>query len=373
MANTTVIDNNRVIKFRKDFFREYVRDGRFDAETSTTNNGVITIKQDKKIVSIPLVARLSNQGKSGSSTLRGNGEALSNYEMRLTPTYHRNSVEYDKEEGDKPAFELMTAARPALMDWAMELKRDQTILAMGAVSAGGTYVDFGNASQANLDAWLVDNSDRVLFGADTGHYSGDFSADIAKIAVATDRATGSIIQLLKTMAKNARPRIRPVRIEGAGAKEWFIAYCDSYVFRDIKSDLKSSHESAMPRSRDNIIFQDGDLMWDGVIIKEVPEISDFIDGGSPIVGDDFVAGSDWSYLATAEAASGRVSPIFFCGQQAVGFGLGQRPDIIVDPTWDYRFQPGVAVECKHDIDKAFFNDDIQHGMVTGFVAAPIAG
>ena len=47
---------------------------------------------------------------------------------------------------------------------------------------------------------------------------------------------------------------------------------------------------------------------------------------------------------------------FLCGQQAVCYGLGQAPDIIVDPDKDYKFRPGVAVELKHDIDKTYFNN-----------------
>jgi len=42
--------------------------------------------------------------------------------------------------------------------------------------------------------------------------------------------------------------------------------------------------------------------------------------------------------------------------------------VIVDREHDYRFQPGVAVEQKHDIQKSFFND-IQHGVVSVFVSA----
>jgi hypothetical protein len=370
MANTTVASGNQVIKFRSDFFKEYFRDGRFDNETGKSNDNVHVIKNDKKQISIPLVSRLDNQGKSGSSTLRGSGEALPNSNILLTPTYYRNAVEYDKEEGDKPAFELMTAAKPALMDWAQELKRDQIILACGAVSASDTYIEYGDATAANHNTWAVANSDRILYGNATTNYSGVHATDLAKCDTTNDRADGDIISLLKRIAKNARPRIRPIRVKNG--REYFVAYVDSYVFRDIKTDLRTSHQNAMPRSRDNILFQDGDIEWDGVIVKEVPEIADFIDGGSPIVGEGNETGANWSALATAGNSSTRVSPIFLCGQQATGFGLGQAPNIIVDPTWDYNFQPGVAIECKHDIDKAFFSNDVQHGVVTGWVSAPIS-
>lgn len=367
MANTQVSSDLRVKKYLSDFYREYVREGMFDPYTGTTNSNVINIKMGKKLIEIPLLTRLKGSGVSGSTTLRGNGENLGNYGMTLTPTYYRHAVEFDKEESDKPAFDLMTAARPSLMDWAMELKRDQTILAMGAVSAGGTYIDYGDASAANRNAWAVDNSDRILYGNGTSNYSGVHATDLAKVDTTNDKLDKEIISLMKRIAKNADPKIRPIRIKGG--YEYFVAFCDSYAFRDLKSDLATSHQNALPRSRDNILWQDGDLMWDGVIIREIPEIGSFIDGGTPVVGDGNASGADWSSLATAGNGTTRVSPVFLCGQQALGFGMGQRPQIIVDRLYDFEFQPGVAVECKHDIDKSFFNDDIQHGMVTGFVSA----
>ena len=71
--------------------------------------------------------------------------------------------------------------------------------------------------------------------------------------------------------------------------------------------------------------------------------------------------------------------MFLCGQQAICYGLGQKPRIIVDRDYDYDFQPGVAAELKFDIDKAFFDDNatstasqhVQHGMVTNYVGAAI--
>ena len=45
--------------------------------------------------------------------------------------------------------------------------------------------------------------------------------------------------------------------------------------------------------------------------------------------------------------------------------MGQRPQIHVDRDYDYGFQPGVAVELKEDVKKAFFNNK-QHGSVTGY-------
>lgn len=364
MANTAVASGNIVTNFRTDFYREFVRENMFSPYTGTSNANVINIKMDKQKISIPLVTSLNGDGVSGSSTLRGNGESIGNYAMELTPTYYRNAVEFDMEELDKPDIDLMRAARPLLMDWGMELQRDHIIEAMGQISASGTVINYGEATAANRNTWAVANSDRILYGAATSNYSGVHATDLAKLDSAADKATGSIVSLLKRIAKNASPKIRPIRVKGG--YEYFVAFVDSYVFRDIKADLATSHQNAMPRSTDNILFQDGDLIWDGVIIREVPEIGEFIDTGSSAV---IQTHGDWTSLATAGDSVSRVSPIFLCGQQAVGYGMGMQPKIIVDRDHDYEFQPGVALMCKQDIDKAFFNGDIQHGMATGFVYA----
>jgi len=138
----------------------------------------------------------------------------------------------------------------------------------------------------------------------------------------------------------------------------FVMYMGSSAFRDLRSDLSTEQQHAMPRGRDNPIWKGGDLFYDNVIIREVPEIDSFIDNewGADSTADD---------LTAAGASSGRVAMSFLCGQQAVSYGLGQRPRIVVDRLYDFEFQPGVAVELKHDIDKSYFNN-VQHGVVTVF-------
>ena len=92
MTNSTVNSGNVVTKFQKKVNREYVRGGRFGPHIGKTENAIIQVKQDLKKVSIPLIAKLSGDGVTGSSTLAGNEETLANFAYELTPTYHRNAV-----------------------------------------------------------------------------------------------------------------------------------------------------------------------------------------------------------------------------------------------------------------------------------------
>lgn len=367
MANTQTATELVEKKFLSDFFKEYIRNNRFSRYTGTGVNNVICIKEGRKKIEVPLVTRLKGSGVTGSQTLRGNGEAIGNYGLELAPTYKRHAVEFDKEELEKPAIDLMKAAKPLLMDWAMELTRDDVIAAMSAMHSGSAYVDIKSATEANADAWLANNDDRVLFGAaKSNNSSNDHSASLANLDTTNDTLSADIVSLAKRMAKNADPHIRPIKTKED--EEWYVMFCDSFAFRDLKSDLGTSHQNAMPRDKTNPIWRDGDLVYDGVIIREVPEIGDYLNGvdGTSSTLDMYTGG----------ASSARTSAAFLCGAQALAFGLGQRPRTVVDRTYDYGFQPGVACELKHDIDKAFFANEsdgsggyIQHGMVTVYVAA----
>jgi hypothetical protein len=84
---------------------------------------------------------------------------------------------------------------------------------------------------------------------------------------------------------------------------------------------------------ENPIFQDGDLIYDGIIHREVPEI------------DAIAQNTGGTYsLDAVGAASCDVRPVFLCGAQAVGIAWGQEPTPRTDNVKDYAFRPGVAIE-----------------------------
>jgi hypothetical protein len=177
------------------------------------------------------------------------------------------------------------------------------------------------------------------------------------------------VSLLKRLAKKSAPLIRPIMVKSD--EPWFVYFVGSLAFRDLKSDLKSTQQDALPRDiKDNPIWTGGDLVFDGVIIKEVPEIDIFIDGdgtGSPWDGV-WGANATGDSLKTGGASSSRVGIGFFCGAQAVGMGLGRMPKFSRRKEDDYEHQNGVGLSMKHDIKKCFYNAK-QHGMVTSFHSA----
>ncbi len=354
MANTTTAAANVVTNFLSDFFAEFVRDNLFAPYTGESSSNPIVIKMGRKIVSIPLVAKLSGNGVSGSGTLDGNEEILANYSQTLTPTYERNGVRLDAEEREKPNIDLMKASREMLMNWGQEKVRDDIIKSgLASLTSAGVTVTVDSTDAAintTGDLWQVDNADRVLYGASIT-LTGDHSAELGGIDGTADGLTGDIVRLARKIARTADPIIRPIKTKGGA--ETYVMFVGTQGMLDLKADLETLHSDAGMRGEGNPLFRPGDLIWDNVVIREIPEITTLL--------------TNSTYYATAGAGSIPVEPCFLVGAQAVGYGLGQRPNLIVDNDKDYGFQPGVAVELKHDISKLVFNSK-DHGMVSVFVA-----
>ncbi len=104
----------------------------------------------------------------------------------------------------------------------------------------------------------------------------------------------------------------------------------------------------------NPIFQDGDLIYDGVIVREIPEIGGFNNTAATPV---------------------RLEPVYMCGAQALGVAWGKETTPIRD-NFDYGMRQGVGVKEVRGISKLRFNTgnagaSKDHGVFTGFMAAPL--
>jgi hypothetical protein len=373
MALTTVNSGNIVTNFQKKANHEYVREGKFGPFIGSTENALIQSNTDLQKHSIPLVSKLKKTGVSGSTTLSGNEESLSNYAFLATPTYYRHGVLIDNEENEKANIDLFKEARPQLMSWAMELKRDQIIQALGQVQASGTSYAYGTASGANLDTWNSNNTDRILYGAAKSNLtSGDHTTSLGTVDTTSDKLTSGRLTLLKRMAMSANPLIRPIMIKGD--EPWFVMFVDSFGFRDLQADatIIANRQYALPRTKDNPLFAGGDIVHDGVIVKEVPDINKFIDGDGSGSAYDGVwgASSTSDSLLTSGNGVTRVGVGFFCGAQAVSFIRGRNAEFKRKKEDDYGFQSGVGIQLKHAINKTFFNSK-QHGMITHFYSAAV--
>jgi len=120
------------------------------------------------------------------------------------------------------------------------------------------------------------------------------------------------------------------------------------MFRDAKTDtiINTANRDARAREGrgmdDNPIFQDGDLLYDGVILRKVPEISMAVTSAT----------GGWSTLVSG-SVSGRVEPIFLCGQQAAALAFGQMAKPTFRKEDDYGFVTGTGIEMAYGVGKMF--------------------
>lgn len=383
MANSSISSANVVTNFQKKVRKEYVRgDEKFGPFIGDNEQSIIQTNKDLQKHSIPLVGALSGAGVRGSSQLVGSEEALSNYAMTFTPTHIRNGVLIDNEENEKSEFDLFSEAKPSLMNWMKQVKRDQMIQALGAIEAGGTYYNYGGtaasgatgssaASAANMDTWNTNNTDRILYGsAESNLTAGDHTTSLATIDTTNDKVTPAVISHLKRMAQLADPLIRPVSIDGT--EPFFVYMCGSLAFRDIRenSTIQQANREARARGVSNPLFSGGDLLWDNVLIVELPDLDKFIDNtsGTGLWDGVWGANATGDSLLTGGNSSARVGMGFLLGAQALTFGRGKDATFKMRKEDDYEHLNGVGIVAKHDIKKNFYNSK-QHGMVTHFHAA----
>ena len=361
MADTSAATGLTVQQWDEKFFVDSLNASIFKPFMGSKSNSVINVKEDltKKpgdSVTFSLVNALSNSAVTGSSTLEGNEESLVSRSQKVTIDQYRNAVRIPVLEDQFTAIPLRSAGKDALMNWEMELCRDKVIAAMNSILG----VAYGSASEANKDIWLVDNADRVLFGAVLSNDSGpgDHSAALANIDNTADKLTPGAISLMKRLAKTASPKIGPLKPRSGGVtSDSYVMFVPSLLLRDLTndSDFLQANREARSRGKQNPIFAGADYIYDNIAIIEVEDIA--IDAGAGAGGID-------------------VAPCFLCGTGAVAMAWGKRPQTISEE-FDYGDKQGLAIRQWFEIEKMSFGTDSgsdtgdqkDHGIVTGWFAA----
>ena len=383
MATSTIQTNNKLIKFTQQINREWVRENMFSPYMGEELTSIIRRRMELKaggeVMNIPLVTRLQGAGVS-TGPLVGAEEAIDDYGYRIWIEWCRNAVTTTKAEQQKDSADIFGEAKPLLSDWINEVTRDEIIAALMAlpsesqpaagVRVNGILYELATATQRGQ--WQADNADRVLFGASTANrvaaaVATDHAASLVNVDTTADKCTAANISLLKRIAMGANPRIRPYKTKDG--YEYFVAFAGLNTFRDLKIDLQTVNKDARPRETigsngapNNPLFQDGDQIYDGVIVRLVPEISLFVT-------------NKWTNLLTAGAASARVEPVFLCGQQAVALAYGQMAKPTFRKEDDYGFITGTGIEAAFGVGKIFKKHPKagtalkQWGVATGFFAS----
>jgi len=368
MAETSVLSGLELRKWRKKFVREYIRDSGFAPYMGNSPTNIIHVVNDLKTngndIRVPLVKRLQSPGVSGNQRLGGSEEQLDQYYQDVDWDYYRNAIEVSKKDRDRSAVDLLGVRTPLLREWASELVKYECIENFHTIN--GTK--FSDTSESNRDAWLTANSDRVLFGAAKSNAStNDHSAALANIDATNDKLTPEVITLAKRMARYASPHIKPFKT-GTQGREYYVLFANPLSFRDLKTDSTMTQADREARARDvdsNPIFQDGDLIYDGVIIREIPEFYQARFDADSVNTDTHLAGVGNGGID--------VGANFLCGCQAIAMVNKQVATPISKKEDDYNFFDGIGVELAHGFSKMRWANGgvsaIDHGMMTIYAAA----
>lgn len=404
MAVSTIQANNQQIAFRQKTILSYVRENMFSPYMGEGDNNIIVKLMDSNKarsgnqLNVPILGDLVGPGV-GPGTLVGNEEAMDNFGQRVWIDWARNGVALTKDEEKKSSFDIDKERVPLLTRWGKALLRDEIVLTLGSLALESIPANQGNkpgvrvngvvmaalpsnarsrwvppsaniATAAQLNTWHTENSDRVVYGNLASTYTaGNHAASLANLTTAAH----SFSTVTGTRARDlARLPLPAVAGQAPGApitpymtedtKEWYVCFMGQRSYRALKQDPVMVNANRDARAREgsaldkNPLFQSGDMIYDGVIYREIPEIS--------------------AYLTRTGAGSGGadVEPFFLCGQAALAVAWGEDPEITERTETDYGFVKGRGFEACYGLTKVArrsqnwgtgFKD---FGMVTGFVA-----
>lgn len=359
MAETYVPSGLTVQQWDDKYFREYLNQNWFKQFMGTGSSKMIQLQEDltKKpgdSVTFTLVNKLSGTAKDANEALEGNEEAVDLRSFQVRVRAYDHAVKFKKFEAQKTAIDLRQAHRDVLMDWNMETDRDNIISALGSING----VAYASASEAQKDAWLADNADRVLFGAaKSNNSSNDHSASLLNVDTTADKLTPGAVSLMKRMAKTASPKVRPIRAKSAiGSSDGYVLFAPTQMIRDLAADstFLAANREARNRGMDNPLFTGADYVWENVYIYEIEDIPS---------------------LGAVGASSAVVRPCYLCGAQAIGMAWAKRPET-VEEMFDYKRAVGLGITQWYKIEKMRFgagisdtDDTKDHGVVTGYFAA----
>jgi N4-gp56 family major capsid protein len=361
MAQTFAATGLTPQQWDDEFFRDYVRASRFKRYMGTDESSIIQLKDDltKKrgdSVTFALVNELTGNGVTGNSTLKGNEERLGSRSHRVAVDVLRHAVAVDDWDDQKSAIDLRNAARVQLREWAQKKLRDGILSALGQIDG----VAFTSSTVAQRNTWTANNQDRILFGDTTANYNATFATATFAVS-AGDQCSPLTLSLMKRMAQSANPKVKPISVKEMD-QEWYVCFIGPRAWRDLTEDnpttnvLTLANRDARVRGVDNPLFTGDSLVWDGMILREIPEIA---------------------ALESSLSSTGvTIEPVYLCGAQAVGLAWAQRTKSTTD-TDDYEFLHGVGVQEIRGIEKLRFGTAAgadtttpkDHGIVTGFFAA----
>jgi len=356
-----------------DYYKPYIRQSGFDRFMGEGSDAVIRVFRENKTdggkdIIVPLLGVIKNAGVTDGNVLEGNEVDLEQFADKVTTRWRRNAVKAPKSNTYKSNMDILRLAGPALRDWASRIVLKQGIIdnlngvvVPGAVGTDGfaatdTVVTYTAATAAQRNAYIVANADRVQFGALVSNASsGIMATALATLDNTDDKMSTAILDLARSRAAETAdiastgPSINPYMTEDG--EEWYVVFVNRRQMRDLRRDtvMMQANREAMERGKDNPLFRNGDLLWNGMIIKEVADL--------PVIAGAGAGGID-------------VAQATLVGQSAIAVAWGQMPRLITDNDQDYQFRPAKAIEELIGIKKTSFLG-VQYGAYNIYTAAAV--
>lgn len=355
MADTRAATGLTPQQWDDDFFLEYIDDVDFGDIMGSTPNAIIQVKENltkKKgdSVTFALLNRLTNAETSGSDVLEGKEEDMVSRSHKVTIRKRRHAVRVSESDEQFSAIGLRDAMKPQLKTWAQENTRDKLIAEMGSIDG----VAYGSATAGQRNTWQTNNADRILYGAAKANtVAGDHAASLLNVDSTNDILTRQAVSLMKRMATMGAPKVRPIRDPG-NRKRYYVMYVHPLLHRDLANNLEGVLDDTTAAGQAARLFEGGDLMWNGVIIKELLDMPTYVGVGN--------GGID-------------VAPGYLLGAQAIGYAIARRWKTITKE-FDYGDKYGTAIDGLDGFAKLRFGTSADsdtgttkdNGIVTGFFA-----
>ena len=347
------------------FSTEFFQTNPFAAYQGTGTNNVIRVKEDYQSkrgngITFEFITNLKRGTIYDRQPLRGHEDALGEYGDRVYWRMRKKGIAMNELDEDLAAINLRDAARGSLKTWAAQDLKWDVIDRLGDVGAN-CDVPYVSSSTADRNTWVTNNSDRVLFGANTANYSTTFATAAGNVDTTNDLLSRSMVRKMKAIALAASPKITPIEVESMNNRRYFVMFVPSLAFVDFQNDTDSLQAQVRVIERNESIFLGGDREFDGVIIHQVDDIDT---------------------LGTIGNGSANVYPIYLCGQEAIGMAVKERYRSRTQLD-DYQTEIGLGMIGKWGSKKLCYSNNFnaslsgtdstyygkQRGVVTGFVAA----
>lgn len=318
------------------------------------SNYVIETRNDLKkehgdVITIPFTANLTGAGVTGDSELEGQEEKITPYSDQVAISLQRHSVRTTGRLDDqKNCFSIRQDAKNKLAIWRAEFLEQQVFLKLGGV--GNTLLtDVNGVNVGALAAWsnTPDGVADATTNAGVGerYLCADSAAGATSLA-ASDLITPQLISQLKTKARLASPKIRPLKINGTSYYVLFIHPNQAFDLKYNPTFAQAMREAEV-RGKENPIFTGALGIWDKVIIWE-HEMCPYLD--ISVAGNNFTAsaaGTDYAAVDTYRA--------ILCGCQAAVMAECAYDLKWVEETFNYKSQHGIATGFLGGIQKLQFN------------------